>query len=305
MEKRQLQSCTLCPRACGVDRDNEHGFCGIGTGFEVASVTVHHGEEPVISGTDGICNIFFAGCNLHCIYCQNHQISSTRGRLSSPILSLSELIGRITAILDQGIENIGLVSPSHMAPQVRAVLEELHRLGYFPIVVYNTNAYEKVETLRSLEGLVDVYLPDFKYMDGKLAARWSGAADYPEVACSAIKEMYRQKGNRLLFSDNGKVSSGLIVRHLVLPEAVANSIEVFRFLASELSCRLAVSLMAQYHPTRDVMDVPPLHRKITAAEYQQVVREVERLGFENGWFQDYDSAEVYIPDFTLPEPFSR
>jgi putative pyruvate formate lyase activating enzyme len=142
-------------------------------------------------------------------------------------------------------------------------------------------------------------------MDGKLAARWSGAADYPEVACAAIKEMYRQKGNRLLSTGSGKISSGLIVRHLVLPEAVANSIEVFRFLSSELSCRLAVSLMAQYHPTREVMDAPPLHRKITAAEYQQVVREVERLGFENGWFQDYDSAEEYIPDFTRPEPFVR
>ena len=304
MEKRQLQTCTLCPHACGVDRGSGHGFCGTGTGFEIASVTVHHGEEPVISGTDGICNIFFAGCNLHCIYCQNHQISGAQGRKFSPALSLSELIGRITAVLDQGIENIGLVSPSHMAPQARTIIEELHRLGYFPIVVYNTNAYEKVEVLRLLEGLVDVYLPDFKYMDAGLAARWSRAADYPEVACAAIKEMYRQKGNRLLVTDSGKISSGLIVRHLVLPEAVANSIGVFRFLASELSCRLAVSLMAQYHPTSNTMSLPPLHRKITAAEYQQVVREVERLGFENGWFQDYDSAEVYIPDFTLPEPFS-
>jgi putative pyruvate formate lyase activating enzyme len=301
--KKQLLQCTLCPRACGVDRNSEPGFCGTGTGFEVASVTVHHGEEPVISGTDGICNIFFAGCNLHCIYCQNHQISSPRGRISPPALSLSKLIDRIIAILDQGIENIGLVSPSHMVPQARTVIEELHQLGYFPIVVYNTNAYEKVEILRSLEGLVDVYLPDFKYMDSTLAARWSGAADYPEVACAAMKEMYRQKGNRLLSTHSGKISSGMIVRHLVLPEAVANSIGVLRFLASELSCRLAVSLMAQYHPTRDVMNVPPLHRKITASEYQQVVREVERLGFENGWFQDYDSAEVYIPDFTLPAPF--
>ena len=303
MEKRKLERCTLCPRACGVDRDSGHGFCGTGTGFEVASVTLHHGEEPVISGTDGICNIFFAGCNLRCVYCQNHQISSTRGRISPPVSSLPNLIDRITAILDLGIENIGLVSPSHMVPQARTIIEELHRRDYFPIVVYNTNAYEKVEILRSLEGLVDVYLPDFKYMDGTLAARWSDAADYPEVACAAIREMYRQKGNRLLLTDSGKISSGIIVRHLVLPEAVDNSIGVFRFLAEELSCRLAVSLMAQYHPTGDVMDVPPLHRKITAAEYQQVVREVERLGFENGWFQDFDSAEVYLPDFTLPEPF--
>ena len=224
MEKH-LQRCTLCPHACGVERDSRQGFCGTGTGFEVASVTVHHGEEPVISGTDGICNIFFSGCNLRCIYCQNHQISRGKNRASAPLPTLPDLIGRITAILDQGIENIGLVSPSHMVPQVRTVITELHRLGYFPIVVYNTNAYEKVDILRSLEGLVDVYLPDFKYMDGRLAARWSGAADYPEVACAAIKEMYRQKGNRLLTADCGKISSGMIVRHLVLPEAVSQAKE--------------------------------------------------------------------------------
>ncbi len=304
-EIQQRQRCTLCPRACGADRDGGHGSCGTGTGtgFEVASVTVHHGEEPVISGTDGLCNIFFSGCNLQCIYCQNYQISRNTDRIPGSTLSLPELIGRITVILDRGIENIGFVSPSHMVPQVRAITRELHRLGYFPIVVYNTNAYEKVETLRSLEGLVDVYLPDFKYMDKSLAAHWSGVADYPSVACSAIKEMYRQKGNRLFFTDSGKLRSGMIVRHLVLPGAVASSIGVFRFLAEELSNRLAVSLMAQYQPTRHVMGLPPLHRKITAAEYEQVATEVERLGFENGWFQEYDSAEQYNPDFTLPSPF--
>jgi len=216
---------------------------------------------------------------------------------------MPELIGRITAILDRGIENIGFVSPSHMVPRMRRIIEELHQKNYSPIVVYNTNSYEKVETLRSLEGLVDVYLPDFKYMDGELAARWSKAAGYPEVARTAIKEMYRQKGNRLFYTDSGKLSSGMIVRHLVLPGAVANSIAVFRFLAEELSTRLAISLMAQYQPTGDVADKPPLHRKITAEEYRQVVREVEELGFETGWFQDFDSAEYYNPDFTRPSPF--
>jgi putative pyruvate formate lyase activating enzyme len=304
MEEIQVQQkCRLCPRACGADRDDGNGFCGTGTGFEVAAVTVHHGEEPVISGTDGICNIFFSGCNLQCVYCQNYQISRNNERIPSSILSLPELIGRIIVILDRGIENIGFVSPSHMVPQVKSIVEELHRRGYFPIVVYNTNAYEKVETLRSLEGLVDVYLPDFKYMDESLAARWSGTADYPSVACAAIKEMYRQKGNRLFLTDSGKLRSGMIVRHLVLPEAVAGSIGVFRFLADELSNRLAVSVMAQYQPTRHVMGLPPLHRKISASEYQQVVHEVENLGFENGWFQEYDSAEQYNPDFTLSSPF--
>jgi putative pyruvate formate lyase activating enzyme len=300
MEEMQLkQRCTLCPRACGTDRDKERGFCGTGTGFEIASVTVHKGEEPGISGMDGICNIFFAGCNLHCLYCQNYQISRNTGRIFSDVPAIRS----ITTLLDRGIENIGFVSPSHMVPQVRTIIKELRRRGYFPIVVYNTNAYEKVETLRTLEGLVDVYLPDFKYMDSTLAARWSGAADYPEVACAALKEMYRQKGNRLLLTDSGKLRSGMIVRHLVLPEAVANSIGVFRFLAEELSLRLSVSVMAQYKPTPEVMNMPPLHRKITAAEYRQVVREIENLGFENGWFQEFDSPEYYNPDFTLPSPF--
>ncbi len=295
--------CTLCPHACGADREYGRGFCGTGNGFEVASVIIHKGEEPVISGRDGICNIFFAGCNLRCVYCQNFQISRNIERKSSRIPSLQEIVGRITAILDQGIENIGFVSPAHMVPQVRTIINELHRQGYSPIVVYNTNAYERVENLRSLEGLVDVFLPDFKYMDSELAARWSEAADYPKVACAAIKEMYRQKGNRLLYTDSGKLQSGMIVRHLVLPGSVADSIAVLRFLADEISSRLAISLMAQYHPIRDVANLPPLHRKITVQEYHRVVAELENLGFENGWFQDFDSPEYYNPDFSLSSPF--
>jgi putative pyruvate formate lyase activating enzyme len=305
VEKIQsLRACKLCPRACGADRSRDrHGYCGTGAGYEVSAVTLHRGEEPVISGTNGICNIFFPGCNLRCLYCQNHQISRKSNRTAGSLSSLAEIIGRISILLDQGVENIGFVSPSHMVPQVKTIVAELHRLEYFPIVVYNTNTYEQVETLRSLEGLVDVYLPDLKYMDGELAARWSGAADYPEMAGAAIKEMYRQKGNRLFFGESGKLRSGMIVRHLVLPDAVANSTQVFRFLAEEVSSRLAVSVMAQYRPTGEVMNLPPLHRTITASEYQQVRAEVEDLGFEVGWFQECDSAECYNPDFRLTEPF--
>ena len=303
MAEIQQHRCILCPRACGALRDKSEGYCGTTGGLEIASITPHHGEEPVISGKEGICNIFFSGCNLRCVYCQNHQISQIPKGGTGRIASLPETVRRITELLDRGIENIGFVSPSHMVPQVRTLLRELHRLGYTPIVVYNTNAYETVETLRSLEGLVDVYLPDFKYTDHELAARWSGASDYPKVAGAAIREMYRQKGNRLFHTDSGKLSSGLIVRHLVLPGAVANSVAVLRFLAEELSPRLAVSLMAQYNPTRGVADMPPLNRKITAEEYREVVRSVESLGFENGWLQEFDSAECYNPDFSLPSPF--
>lgn len=297
--------CTLCPRQCGVDRTKKIGYCGIGAGIEVASVTVHRGEEPVISGTNGICNIFFSGCNLRCITCQNHQISRAAIRVADRISSLSALISQITAILDAGIENIGLVSPSHVVPQVRTLIETLHQNGYHPIVVYNTNAYERVETLRTLEGLVDVYLPDLKYMDAALAAAWSDACDYPTVARAAVKEMYRQKGNRLFYTESGKLSSGMIVRHLVLPGEADDSCAVFRFLAEELSPRLAVSLMAQYHPTQDVGNLPPLDRTITPEEYRQVASQIEALGFTTGWLQDVCAAFSYAPDFSKPIPFEE
>ncbi len=304
MEKsKKPRECRLCPRECGADLSRDHGYCGTGTSLEVAAVAVHHGEEPVISGGDGICNIFFSGCNLRCIYCQNHQISRRTGRVPAAFSSMESLIARITTLLATGIENIGFVSPSHRVPQVMRILEALHRRGYHPIVVYNTNAYEKVDTLRLLEGLVDVYLPDLKYMDGSLSARWSAAADYPEVARAAVKEMYRQKGNRLFYTDSGKLRSGMIVRHLVLPEGVANGIAVFRFLAEELSTRLAVSLMSQYHPIPDVAGRPPLDRYVTPLEYRRIAAEIERLGFETGWLQGADSAGYYCPDFALALPF--
>jgi putative pyruvate formate lyase activating enzyme len=293
----------LCPRNCRAERETTQGFCGTGNDFEVAAIIVHHGEEPPISGADGICNIFFSGCNLQCVYCQNNQISANTTRIPPRFISLNDIVRHICSYLEQGIDTIGFVSPSHMVPQVKAVIGNLHTHGYFPTIVYNTNAYEKVDTLRSLEGLIDVYLPDFKYMDPKLAARWSQAPDYPRIARAAVKEMYRQKGNRLFFNEKGKLQSGMIVRHLVLPEATNDSIDVFRFLARELSNRLAVSLMAQYNPTPKVCTLPPLNRKITAEEYQRVASEIEKLGFETGWLQEFDSADCFVPDFRLPSPF--
>ncbi len=298
------QECRLCPKACGIERRTGQGFCGTDDGIDVASVTLHHGEEPCISGNNGICNIFFSGCNLQCLYCQNYQISRSAGRLTGTIRSLAELIKRIVCILEQGVESIGFVSPSHMVPQVKIILEALHGKGFFPIVVYNTNAYERIETLRSLEGLVDVYLPDLKYLDPELSARWSHCPDYPEVATKAVKEMYRQKGNRLIFAENGKIQSGMIVRHLVLPGYSSDSVAVFRFLAEELSNRLAISLMAQYHPTPDVLCHPPLNRRVTPWEYRRVVAAIDDFGFETGWLQESNSPDYYLPDFSLTSPFN-
>jgi putative pyruvate formate lyase activating enzyme len=188
-----LQSCTLCPRECRINRiEGERGYCGIDAGLNIASVCIHKGEEPVISGQEGICNIFFAGCNLRCVYCQNHEISQPGRIYRNSKTDLHDLLNQISEILLQGINSIGFVSPSHMVHQVRAIIEGLNAMRLKPVTVYNTNSYDKVETLRSLEGLIDVYLPDYKYVTPELAAELSGAADYPSVALKAIREMYYQ-----------------------------------------------------------------------------------------------------------------
>jgi len=299
-----LNNCRLCPHECGVNRFKEaSGYCRTGAGFYISSIVVHMGEEPVISGTNGICNIFFAHCNLQCKYCQNYQISRNTYVNAGRDRTMDEIIDSIKKILDQGIENIGFVSPSHMVPQLKAIVFRLKREGYHPIIIYNTNAYEKVETLRSLEDIVDVYLPDFKYEDPELAFSWSGVKDYPMIARDAVKEMYRQKGNYLHVNKTGKTEKGLIIRHLVLPGATDNSIRVLKFIAENLSDRIAISLMSQYHPILPVTGNYPLNRKITADEYEEVVKEMNNLGFTKGWIQEPESPDFYIPDFDSPTPF--
>jgi putative pyruvate formate lyase activating enzyme len=303
-ELKVLENCRICPHECGANRFKvPSGYCRTGAGFYISSVVIHKGEEPVISGTNGICNVFFAHCNMQCIYCQNYQISGNSCLNAGREWALNEIVNSIINILDKGIENLGFVSPSHMVPQMKAIIAVLNHEGYSPTIVYNTNAYDKVETLRSLENLVDIYLPDLKYDDPELAHSWSDAWDYPSVARKAIQEMYRQKGNVLHMSSNGKLERGLIVRHLVLPGAVQNSIECLRFLANELSDRIAVSLMSQYNPIHTIKDSAPLNRKITREEYSQVVEEMNKLGFTKGWIQEPDSPENYNPDFSLASPF--
>jgi putative pyruvate formate lyase activating enzyme len=190
-----------------------------------------------------------------------------------------------------------------MIPQFKTIVKRLNRDGYHPIIVYNTNAYDKVDTLKSIENIVDVYLPDFKYEDPRLASIWSNAENYPRFARDAIKEMYRQKGNYLQVNNNGKLERGLIIRHLVLPGATENSLNVLRFLAEEVSNRIAVSLMSQYSPVLPVTGNYPLNRKITPEEYDQLVREMHKLGFTKGWIQEMESPDFYIPDFSSSHPF--
>jgi len=300
----QHPSCLLCPRACGADRlGGALGYCRTGPGLSIAAICLHRGEEPPVSGPCGIANVFFTRCNLQCLYCQNHQISRTRGPVIEHRLDVPEAVRHIERLLGQGARAVGFVSPSHVVPQMKALIAALAGRTPRPAFVMNTNAYDTVETLASLEGLIDVYLPDLKYMDPALAARWSDAPDYPAVAAKALIEMHRQKGTRLELDDAGAIRSGLIIRHLVLPGAVENSKACLRWIADHLSTDVHVSLMAQYRPTPAVAADTDLGRRLRPDEYQAVLDELEALGFYRGWTQALDSPDTYQPDFAKSHPF--
>jgi len=299
-----LENCTLCPRECGVNRfEGRTGYCGMDAGFNIASICIHKGEEPVISGTDGICNIFFAGCNLHCLYCQNHEISQSGSVIRSPGMELEKILDQIVSILSEGIPAVGFVSPSHVVPQVKAIINGLNLRGHKPVTVYNTNSYDKKETIQGLSGLIDVYLPDYKYVNWEIATEYSDAEDYPAIALKAIKEMYYQKGSTLTFDEDGRAENGLVIRHLVLPGLVVESKDVLKSIAEELSTGVHLSLMSQYHPTSQVINHPILGRSLYKEEYEAVVEAMEDMGFRNGWVQDMDSNQNYRPDFSKEHPF--
>lgn len=299
-----LLDCTCCPRRCHAARNSgKLGYCRSGAAFSISSILPHRGEEPVLSGARGICNVFFEHCNMQCVYCQNYQISYNRWHQPSYDLDLSEVVRRIETILDTGVRNVGFVSPSHFIPQMRVIMRALDARGRMPIYVFNTNAYDNRETIESLEGLVHVYLPDLKYMDDDLACRFSDAPDYSAIATVAIKEMYRQTGANLMVGDDGIAESGLIIRHLVLPGQVQNSKRCLRFIAEELSTAVHISLMAQYYPTPRVAGYPGLDRPLETAEYEEVVEEFYRLGFWRGWVQELESQRSYRPDFNEPDVF--
>lgn len=300
----QLADCVCCPRNCHANRlEGKFGYCNSGSGFAIGSICAHRGEEPPIMGSHGICNIFFSRCNMGCLYCQNWQISRTRGPILEENLSLETVVNRIESILDQGCKTVGFVSPSHFIPQVQVIINALKFRNRKPVFVFNTSSYDKVQAIQSFEGHMDVYLPDLKYLDSRTARETSDTPDYPEIAKAAIREMYRQKGANVYLGDDGYIESGLIIRHLVLPGQVDNSIAVLRWIADELSPGVHVSLMSQYHPTARVANHPLLSRKVTAEEYGAVIEESERLGFYRGWTQHLSSPENYRPDFHYNHPF--
>jgi putative pyruvate formate lyase activating enzyme len=218
-------------------------------------------------------------------------------------LDLTEITDKIVSYLDRGVEAVGFVSPSHQIPHVKAIIENLHRRQYYPVTVFNTNAYDKAEILKDLEGIIDVYLPDFKYFNPDVAASFSDARNYPEIACTAISEMYRQKGSTVVVNENGQAVTGLIIRHLVLPGQSKEAVRILEWIASELSPSVHISLMSQYYPTNSVIQHPLLGRKITMAEYEEVTEAMDKLGFYRGWIQEFDSPVNYQPDFTKLNPF--
>lgn len=299
-----LSDCTLCPRECRVNRfEGGSGYCRSDAGMNIASICIHRGEEPPISGAEGICNIFFSGCNLRCIYCQNHEISRPGTGFRERSVSFNETLDTVSSILSKGIKAVGFVSPSHVVPQVKAIIMGLNKRGLNPITVYNTNSYDKRETLKSIDGMINVYLPDFKYVTPELSETFSDASDYPEIAFRAVKEMFYQKGSVLATDGEGRAESGILLRHLVLPGHAEESKKVLRIIAEEISSGVHLSLMSQYHPTPFVSNHPDLKRALYKAEYESVVETMEDLGFRNGWIQDMDSYRNYRPDFRKENPF--
>jgi putative pyruvate formate lyase activating enzyme len=299
-----LSECIICPWECRINRfEGEKGYCGIGAGFDIASVCIHKGEEPLINGNEGICNIFFSGCNMRCIFCQNHQISQPTSDFENTPSNLEEILDKIELILCANINSVGFVSPSHVVPQVKAIIRGLKSRNLNPVTVYNTNSYDKKSIIKSLDGLIDIYLPDYKYVTPKLAKDFSEASNYPEIALKAIKEMYFQKGSVVQVNDEGMAESGLIIRHLVLPGHAEESKMVLRSIAEEISTGVHISLMSQYRPTSFIENHPQLGRAIYKTEYESVVEEMEKLGFRNGWVQEMNSSHSYNPDFRKDHPF--
>ena len=286
--------CTLCPRECAALRSEKSGsgFCGMGTLPKVARIAPHFWEEPCISGTKGSGTVFFSGCVLGCVFCQNDQISRKK---QGKVMTVSELTEEMRKLTAQGVHNINLVSPT---PYIEAIITLFSAYRPNVPVVYNTGGYEKAESLRRLEGIVDIYLPDLKYIDSEKSSRYSCAGNYAEYALPAIREMLRQTG-KPQFDENGILQKGTIVRHLILPQNTKNSIKVLQTLKSEFGDDILVSLMAQYIPMGRASDFPEIDRRITKREYEKVLDEYDRLGL-NGFVQERSSAtKDFVPDWNL------
>lgn len=294
-----MKNCRLCPRRCGALRiEGRMGFCGETDRLRVARAALHFWEEPCISGEKGSGTVFFTGCTLRCVYCQNHQISG--GGVGKEI-SVERLAEIFLELKEQGANNINLVTPTHFVPQIVAALEMAKQRGMDLPVVYNTSGYERIETLKRLEGYVDVYLPDFKYLDSRHAKRYSMAEDYPEVAKRALAEMVRQTGTPV-FDEQGRMQKGVIVRHLLLPGCLNDAKKIVAYLHETYGNQIYMSLMSQYTPldTLDREKYPELAKTVSKKAYDWLVEYAIALGVEQAFIQEGDVAkESFIPSFQL------
>lgn len=285
--------CAVCPRKCFADRKTETGICGVKEDFKIARAMPHFWEEPCISGENGSGTVFFSGCNLGCVFCQNYDVSH---RAYGKDVSDVQLMKIFDSLIEKGVHNINLVTPTHYAPRLAKVLEEYKS----PVpMVYNSSGYESVETLKMLEGLIDIYLPDIKYFDSAVSLKYSGAEDYFDKASSAVLEMQRQVGC-LVLDENGIAKKGMVIRHMVLPGNISQASKVFSWVRENLPEETFISVMRQYTPYGKAKDMPPIDRKLSSREYSIVKEKIYALGFENCYFQSKESStEEFIPNFNL------
>ena len=290
--------CDLCPRKCLVDRKKgEKGICGQTENLKVARAALHFWEEPCISGDAGSGAVFFSGCPLHCVFCQNENIAN--GTVGKEI-SLERLVDIFLELQEKGANNINLVTPGHFVPQIVKALDQARREGLALPIVYNTSSYETVDTIKMLEGYVDIYLPDFKYMSPVLSKKYSHAPDYAEVAKAAIAEMVRQTGKAVFVNgdEDNLILRGTIVRHLTLPGCMEDSMQILKYLHETYGDTIYISIMNQFTPLSNLEKYPELNRKITDEEYEALVDYAIEIGIENGFIQEGDTAEEsFIPAF--------
>ncbi len=281
--------CSICPRKCGVERKTANGFCRTSENFKIARAALHFWEEPCISGKNGSGAVFFSGCNLKCVYCQNYEISRDNKGIE---ISCDRLVDIFENLVSLGAENINLVNPTHFASMLAEVLEEWKS----PVpIVYNSSGYESVETLKMLDGLIDIYLPDFKYIRNDKAERYSSASDYPEIAKAALEEMYRQTGKAVF--DGAMMKKGMIIRHLILPQNTNSSLRIIDYISNHFEGAY-LSLMAQYIPCTNLENYQEINRNITKREYNKVVDYALSKGLEKLFVQELSSADdKYIPLF--------
>lgn len=292
MDVKLLEKCAICPHNCGINRlNNQIGRCKSRDTVKVALYSTHNFEEPCISGKKGSGTVFFSNCNMNCVFCQNYEISQ-QGKGKE--ISIEELADIFIKQQEKDVENINLVTPTSYVSQIIEAIKISRGNGLKLPIVYNTNGYEKVETLKMLDGYVDIYLPDFKYSDDDLAKRLSKVDNYFEIVTEALKEMYRQTG-KAVFNDEGIMQKGMIIRHLVLPNHVLNSRRVLKWINENMH-EVYVSVMAQYFPTYKAKDIDDINRKLTKEEFEQIENYLYRLDLENGYIQELgEHEEEYVP----------